>query len=47
MAMSRIRNRAGATPLSVQKFLLDLLRYNDNSNNAVSTLKRRMILAGK
>ena len=34
-AMSQIRNHFGSTPLTVQKFLLDLLRYNDNSNNPV------------
>jgi len=34
-AMAQIRNNFGSTPLTVQKFLLDLLRYNDNSNNPV------------
>lgn len=32
-AMSRTRNLSGVCPSSVQKWLLDLLRYNDNSNN--------------
>lgn len=32
-SMSRIRNLSGACPTSAQKWLLDVLRYNDNSNN--------------
>ncbi|KAA8893277.1 hypothetical protein FN846DRAFT_547784 [Sphaerosporella brunnea] len=32
-AMSRIRNLSGACPGTVQKWILDVLRYNDNSNN--------------
>ncbi|KAF8469681.1 hypothetical protein BDZ91DRAFT_808721 [Kalaharituber pfeilii] len=35
-AMACIKNNFGSTPLTVQKFLLDLLRYNDNSNNAAT-----------
>jgi transcription initiation factor TFIID subunit 2 len=35
-AMSRIRNVSGACPTSAQRWLLDVLRYNDNSNNNVS-----------
>lgn len=35
-SMSRIRNLSGACPTSAQKWLLDVLRYNDNSNNIVS-----------
>lgn len=35
-SMSRIRNVSGACPTSAQKWLLDVLRYNDNSNNIVS-----------
>jgi transcription initiation factor TFIID subunit 2 len=32
-AMSRIRNFSGVCPGAVQKWILDILRYNDNSNN--------------
>jgi len=32
-AMSRIRNTQGACPGPVQKWILDVLQYNDNSNN--------------
>lgn len=35
-SMSRIRNLSGACPTAAQKWLLDVLRYNDNSNNIVS-----------
>jgi len=34
--LSRIREPSGQSPLTVQQFLLDLLRYNDNSNNEVN-----------
>lgn len=33
-AMSRIRNISGLCPGHVQKWILDVLRYNDNSNNS-------------
>lgn len=32
-ALSRIRNKYGECPLEIKKFLLDLLRYNENSSN--------------
>lgn len=35
-ALATIRNESGSCPLDVQRFLLDLLKYNDNSNNPVS-----------
>jgi transcription initiation factor TFIID subunit 2 len=37
MAISRIRNLSGVCPTSAQRWILDILRYNDNSNNNVST----------
>ncbi|TGZ83661.1 hypothetical protein EX30DRAFT_88447 [Ascodesmis nigricans] len=33
-AMSQIRNISGVCPVNVQRWILDLLRYNDNSNNS-------------
>ena len=33
-AISRIRNESGGCPPHVQKWILDVLRYNDNSNNS-------------
>lgn len=33
-AMSQIRNISGVCPGHVQKWILDVLRYNDNSNNS-------------
>lgn len=35
-ALSNIRNENDECPFTVQKWLLDLLRYNDNTNNSVS-----------
>jgi len=35
-AMSRIRNVSGACPTSAQRWILDVLRWNDNNNNNVS-----------
>ncbi|KAL7273994.1 Transcription initiation factor TFIID subunit 2 [Rhizina undulata] len=32
-AMSQIRNKSGVCPTAVQKWLLDVLRHGDNSNN--------------
>lgn len=37
-AISRIRNLSGVCPTSAQRWILDVLRYNDNSNNNVSAL---------
>lgn len=37
-AMAKVRDNSGRTPLRVQRFLLDLLRFNDNSNNEVRVL---------
>ncbi|KAF3939899.1 hypothetical protein ABW19_dt0200150 [Dactylella cylindrospora] len=34
VGLSDIRDQNGKCPLSVQRFLLDILRYNDNSNNS-------------
>jgi len=36
-SLAQIRNDDGVTPMSVKRFLLDLLRYNDNCNNEVCT----------
>ncbi|KAK9477057.1 hypothetical protein V1514DRAFT_364109 [Lipomyces japonicus] len=36
IALSQIKDENGITPLPVKEFLLDLLRYNENSNNAFS-----------
>lgn len=33
LAMSEIRNLSGECPSTAQRWLLDILRYNDNSNN--------------
>jgi transcription initiation factor TFIID subunit 2 len=33
-AISNVRNESGSAPLKAQRFLLDLLKYNDNANNA-------------
>ena len=35
-AMSKIRNQAGHTPREIKEFLLDKLKFNDNSNNPFS-----------
>ena len=35
-AMARIKDEFGGVPLVVKQFLLDILRYNDNSGNAAS-----------
>ena len=37
-AISGIRDQSGRAPLSVRKFLYEILRYNDNGENEVSTL---------
>ncbi|KAF3905530.1 hypothetical protein AA313_de0202692 [Arthrobotrys entomopaga] len=34
--LSGVRDRNGKCPLSVQRYLLDIIRYNDNSNNSFS-----------
>lgn len=34
IAISTVRNESGSAPLRVQRFLLDLLKYNDNANNS-------------
>ncbi|EWC45249.1 hypothetical protein DRE_05976 [Drechslerella stenobrocha 248] len=34
--LSDVRDQDGRSPLSVQRYLLDIVRYNDNSNNAFS-----------
>ncbi|KAK6332794.1 hypothetical protein TWF696_002817 [Orbilia brochopaga] len=34
--LSEVRNAVGKSPLSVQRYLLDIVRYNDNSNNPFS-----------
>lgn len=36
LALSKIRDQSGNCPLDVKNFLLDLLRYNENSSNAYS-----------
>lgn len=36
-AISKVRDKAGKTPLDVKRFLYDKLRFNDNSNNEVSS----------
>lgn len=36
MALSKIRTPSGECPQDVRKFLLDLIRYNENSGNAYS-----------
>lgn len=36
IAFSEVRDRYGRVPLSVREFLLDLLKYNDNTGNEVS-----------
>lgn len=36
-AISKVRDNGGKTPLRVKRFLFDKLKFNDNSNNAVST----------
>lgn len=36
LALSQIRDTMGNCPLAIRKFLLDLLRYNDNSSNEYS-----------
>ncbi|KAK9469134.1 hypothetical protein V1512DRAFT_221028 [Lipomyces arxii] len=36
LALSEVIGENGQTPLSVKEFLLDLLRYNENSNNMYS-----------
>ena len=41
-AMAKIRDNNGRTPLFVRKFLYELLRYNDNSNNNVSFTNSRL-----
>ncbi|ODV92750.1 hypothetical protein CANCADRAFT_92684 [Tortispora caseinolytica NRRL Y-17796] len=35
-ALSTVRDENGDTPLDIKKFLLDLLKFNENSNNAYS-----------
>ncbi|PLB34379.1 transcription initiation factor TFIID subunit TAF2 [Aspergillus candidus] len=35
-AISKVRDKAGKTPLDVKRFLYDKLRFNDNSNNEFS-----------
>lgn len=36
-AISKVRDNSGKTPLRVKRFLFDKLKFNDNSNNNVST----------
>ena len=36
-AISKVRDKAGKTPLDVKRFLYDKLRFNDNSNNEVGS----------
>ena len=38
-AMANIRDHHGKVPLRVKQFLLDKLRFNDNSSNEVSRFK--------
>lgn len=35
-AVAKVRNNAGIAPMSVKRFLLDKLKFNDNSNNEYS-----------
>lgn len=37
-AISKVRDNSGKTPLRVKRFLFDKLKFNDNSNNEVSTV---------
>lgn len=37
-AISKVRDNSGKTPLRVKRFLFDKLKFNDNSNNEVSTI---------
>ncbi len=43
-AMAEVRDNNGRVPRSVQVFLLDLLKYNDNTDNPVSLLEVIIIL---
>jgi transcription initiation factor TFIID subunit 2 len=36
VAMAALRNVHGICPLEVQRFLIDLFKYNDNSRNRLS-----------
>lgn len=38
-AISQVRDNSGKTPLRVKRFLFDKLKFNDNSNNEVSTVQ--------
>lgn len=37
-AISKVRDNSGKTPLRVKRFLLDKLKFNDNSNNEVCSV---------
>ena len=39
VAFSQVRDEHGNTPLKVRQFLLDLLKYNDNTGNEVSFVR--------
>lgn len=36
-SISKVRDTNGKTPMRVKRFLYDKLKFNDNSNNEVST----------
>lgn len=36
-AISQVRDNSGKTPLRVKRFIYEKLKFNDNSNNEVST----------
>lgn len=38
-AMAKVRGPDGKAPLRVKRFIYDLLRFNDNSNNPVSFVR--------
>lgn len=38
--MSKIRDKKGNSLIQIKKFLIDLLRYNDNSSNEVLVIAK-------